>query len=178
MTKVILINGKARHGKDTVGKYIADILTKEGNSVLLTHYTDLLKYICKEFFGWNGTKGPKGRSLLQNVGTNVVRAKYPNYWVDFVIQMVEFFPDCWDYVVIPDTRFPNEVNEWKDSGYDVTLIKVERPDFQSDLTEEQLAHESENYVLNADYTIINNGSKNDLYDKVYHLLDEEIRVDK
>ena len=45
--KVICISGKAQHGKDTVAKLIAQILEGYGNRVLITHFGDLLKYICK-----------------------------------------------------------------------------------------------------------------------------------
>ena len=172
MKKVILINGKARHGKDTVGQYLYKQLSINGNSVLITHYGDLLKYICKEFLGWNGKKDERGRTMLQNVGTNVVRKKYPNYWVDFILQMADFFSECWDYIVIPDVRFPNEINLWKEKGYDVVTINVNRPDFNNGLTEEQNKHESETYDLTSlsDIFISNDGSKQDLFDKVKEII--------
>ena len=50
--KVIAISGHARHGKDTVAQMLQKQLQKDGHTVFITHYADLLKYICKTFFGW------------------------------------------------------------------------------------------------------------------------------
>ena len=61
--KVILISGKARHGKDATAHFIKNALETDGYSVLVAHYGDLVKYICKTFFGWNGEKDDNGRTL-------------------------------------------------------------------------------------------------------------------
>lgn len=162
--KVICISGKAQHGKDTVAKLIAQILEGYGNRVLITHFGDLLKYICKSFFKWDGKKDVKGRSLLQNVGTNNIRAKQPDFWVNFIAQVLSFFPDEWDFVIIPDCRFPNEYEVLKNNDIDTVLLRVERPGFQSQLTAEQLKHPSETALddYNYDYKIVNNSTPFDL----------------
>ena len=126
LKKIIAISGKARSGKDTFAKYLEEIFKDEGYSVLITHYADLLKYVCKEFLNWNGEKDEEGRKLLQYVGTDVIRAKNPDYWVNFIIDILDFFPDKWDYVIIPDVRFPNELSQLKKRGYDVYHIHVDR----------------------------------------------------
>ena len=59
--KILAISGKAQHGKDTFAKLLADNLKEKGNNVLVTHYADLLKYICENFFEWNGEKDEAGR---------------------------------------------------------------------------------------------------------------------
>ena len=107
--EIIVISGHAQHGKDTVARMIRSDLEEHGNSVLITHYGDLVKYICKTFFDWNGEKDEYGRTLLQYVGTDVIRKAQPDFWVGFIIQILRFFPDVWDYVLIPDARFPNEI---------------------------------------------------------------------
>ncbi len=40
-----------------------------GYKVLIAHYADLVKYVAKTFFEWNGEKDEYGRSLLQHIGT-------------------------------------------------------------------------------------------------------------
>ena len=50
MTHFILCSGRARHGKDTSAEIIKDNLETRGYRVLVTHYADLLKYICKNGF--------------------------------------------------------------------------------------------------------------------------------
>ena len=69
---------------------IEDRLTNRGERVLITHYADLLKFICTSYFGWNGLKDEDGRHLLQYVGTEVIRYKNPSLWVDFVAAMLMF----------------------------------------------------------------------------------------
>ena len=94
--KVILISGKARHGKDTTAGFLKSALEADDSSVLVAHYGDLVKYVCKTFFGWDGEKDEKGRTLLQKVGTDAIRAKRPDYWVSFISDMMGFFPGEWD----------------------------------------------------------------------------------
>lgn len=140
--KVICISGKAQHGKDTTAALIKDYLDSQGKRVLITHYGDLVKYICRTFFEWDGNKDERGRHILQYVGTDIVRNKYPNYWVDFIIGFLEIFNNEWDYVLIPDTRFPNEVDMMKNK-FGAEHIRVVRPYFVSPLTTEQQNHPSE-----------------------------------
>ena len=48
--KIICISAKAQHGKDTSALILKDIYESKGQKVLITHFADLLKYICKAFF--------------------------------------------------------------------------------------------------------------------------------
>lgn len=136
----------------------------DGYKVLITHYADLLKYICKQFFGWNGQKDDAGRHILQYVGTDIIRHKRPDYWVGFVASILELFPNEWDYVLIPDCRFPNEIDYLKEAGMDTVNLRVVRKNFKSPLTPEQQAHPSETALddVEPDYYITNNGSMTDL----------------
>lgn len=172
--KIICISGKAESGKDTSANYLKLILENHGESVLVTHYGDLVKFICKEFFGWDGEKDVAGRQLLQFVGTDVVREQCPTYWADFIVSILEFFPTRWDYVIIPDCRFPNEISTMSDGGYKTYHLRVERPGHISKLTPEQLAHPSETALDNtaADYTITNNSDLSDLYTKLIQFTKE------
>lgn len=162
--KVVCISGKAGHGKDTVAQMIKDKLEECGESVLITHYADLVKYVCTKFFGWNGEKDTKGRALLQKVGTDIVRANDPDFWAHFVQKMLEYFGENWSYVLIPDCRFPNEIDVLKSAGFDVTHLRVVRGEFGSKLTKEQQEHESETALdeYTADAYIHNFGSLEDL----------------
>lgn len=152
--KIICISGKARHGKDVTAGILKKILEEKGMRVLITHYGDLLKYICSSFFGWNGKKDKAGRDLLQYIGTNNIRDKEPDYWVNFVAGVLRIFPQWWDYVLIPDCRFPNEIDVMRDIFKDdVTHLRIVRFDydpnenrwapFDNGLTEEQKNHISE-----------------------------------
>lgn len=162
-TKVICISGQARAGKDTAAGMMKEALEAANQRVLITHYADLLKFMCKSLFGWNGQKDEAGRHILQYVGTDIIRKQEPDFWVEFVIKTLKLFPDKWDYVLIPDTRFPNEINELKKAGFDVYHVHVSRP-VENGLTEEQRNHPSE-IALNGvvpDETIENNGGLEEL----------------
>lgn len=170
--KVILISGKAGHGKDTAAKFLADALRSDGYSVLITHYGDLVKYVCQTFFDWNGEKDEYGRSLLQYIGTDSIREKRPDYWVSFIAGILELFPNEWEYVLIPDCRFPNEIDYIKDAGFDAVHLRVIRENFESPLTPEQQTHPSETALehVQPDCTIMNSGTLRDLQDAVLELM--------
>lgn len=171
--KIILISGKARSGKDTAAIMMCKELRKRGQRVLITHYADLLRHICRSFFGWGGVKDEEGRSLLQYVGTDVIRKKNPDMWVDFIVQILNYFPDKWDYVIIPDCRFPNEITGMANAGHDVTCLKISRPD-TGILTDAQKEHPSETaldgYI--PDCSIENDGTLEELEEKIKNFIGE------
>ncbi len=170
--KVICISGQARHGKDTVAEMMRHHLWGEGERVLIAHYADLLKYICKQFFHWNGEKDDAGRTLLQQVGTDVIRAQEPDYWVSFIAHILYLFRDTWGFVLIPDCRFPNEIEYLREKGFDVTHVRVVRDGFDNGLTDEQRAHPSETALdgTTPDVTIHNDGSIIDLAKEVLKVI--------
>ena len=174
--RVIAISGHAQNGKDTVANMLRSKLEVKGKRVLITHYADLLKYICKTFFRWNGNKDEAGRSILQYVGTDVIRKKEPDYWVDFVASILKHFGDNWDFVIIPDTRFPNEIEKLRSDGFDVTHLKVVRSNFTSPLTEEQQKHPSETALddVEPDFYIFNEGTLKDLDEKITNWIKENV----
>ena len=173
--KIILISGKARHGKDTCAEMIKKELEAHGESVLIAHFADLVKYVCKTFFDWDGIKDEYGRYILQYVGTDIVRNKKPNFWVDFLSEILSIFHDEWDYVIIPDTRFPNEIECMKNAFPKGIHIRVRRSDFASPLTEKQQQHPSETALDNIepDRWIENDGTIEDLEEKVSRFVREE-----
>lgn len=162
--KIICISGKAQNGKDTTATIMAEVLKARGDRVLIAHFGDLVKYVCKTFFGWDGQKDEKGRTLLQYVGTDKIRAASPDYWANFIVSILDIFRDEWDYVLLPDCRFPNEYEIFKSYGMDAILVRVQRPNFNSPLTPEQQQHLSETALDNYNYDaiIINNSSIADL----------------
>lgn len=172
--KVILISGKAQNGKDTVADFLHKALVNDGKRVLVTHYADLLKYICTNYFGWDGNKDARGRRMLQYVGTDVIRKQNPTLWVDFVSMLLKYFHENWEYVIIPDCRFPNEVTTMVDNGFDTVHLRVVRNNFKSPLTEEQQQHPSEIALDNVepDYFIYNDGTLGELEENIIKWIKE------
>lgn len=174
--KIILVSGKAQNGKDTTAEILRSQLKADGNRVLITHYADLLKFICRNYFGWDGKKDDAGRQMLQYVGTDVIRKQNPTLWVDFVSMILEYFHENWDYVIIPDCRFPNEVTTMADSGFETIHIRVVRENFESPLTKEQQMHPSETALDDVipDYYISNGGTLQDLTSTITKWIKENL----
>lgn len=142
MSKIYLIGGKAQNGKDTLAGFMKHEFERAGKKVLILHFADYLKYICKNYFGWDGTKSDEGRYILQHVGTDLIRAKKPDFWITAVRELIEVLGEEYDYYLIPDTRFKNELS-LNVSGMETKTIRVKRLDFISPLTLEQQNHQSE-----------------------------------
>jgi hypothetical protein len=112
------------------------------------------------------------RELLQKLGTEAIRdGLHPNAWVNALMceykrpKMSEYNPSNW---IITDVRFPNELEAVEDvKGL---TLKVVRP-VEKSKTPARL-HPSETSLDKAefDYEIINDGSIEDLVEKVRQIL--------
>ncbi len=151
MKKIILISGKAEHGKTTTAELLKSALEAEGNRVVIMRYAYYLKDIAKRLFGWDGNKDEKGRALLQQLGTGIIRVKLrqPLFHVKRICDDIEICKDNWDYILIDDVRFPDEVYYPKAIFGDkvmtlrITRLNEDSTAYQSSLTEEQKQHPSE-----------------------------------
>jgi len=177
MKKIVVIGGSANHGKDTFGKYLKEQLEQSGNKVLIMHFADYLKYICKQYFQWNGEKDIEGRTLLQFVGTDRIRSIYPNFWVENIENFINIFKYDFDYFILPDFRFKNEYWYFKDLNYPIISMKINRIGYKSNLTLEQQSHPSETGLNNFEFdfaTYIEEGLENvenavERFIKIYQL---------
>lgn len=149
--RVIAISGKAESGKDTIAKEIKYLLEEQNYKVMIIHFADVLKFVCRQYFDWNGEKDEYGRTLLQQVGTEMREKNNPNMWVNITKELIRGIGVEFDYVLVPDTRFKEEI-EMLNEYFDCTSIRVLRQDIDSDgiarvhvnnLTDEQRAHKSE-----------------------------------
>lgn len=157
--RTILISGFAQSGKDSSAFMMKELLEKQQKKVLIIHYADYLKLFCRNHLNWNGDKSTEeGRKLLQWFGTDVVRKNYEDTWVDMVVSLLKGIKTLYDYVIIPDVRFPNEIDKMRDN-FDCVTVRVIRPDFNNGLTEEQKNHPSETALDNypTEYELINDG---------------------
>ena len=164
--KVIAISGKAESGKDTIAKEIKYLLEEQNYKVMIIHFADVLKFVCRQYFDWDGQKDDYGRSLLQQVGTEMREKNNPNMWVKITKELIRGIGAEFDWVLVPDTRFKEEINMLNEY-FDCTSVRVLRQDINSygmasdhinHLTDEQRAHKSEcdldDYKF--DHFIINN----------------------
>ncbi len=121
--KTFAIVGYARHGKDTVAEAIQKLVRPK--SVRIYHLADPIKEMAASF-GWDGNKDKKGRTFLQQLGTEIGRAYNDNHWVDIMERdrrRCRSIP--LDYYLIPDVRFENEVKSLT-KGHCIIIV-VKRP---------------------------------------------------
>jgi hypothetical protein len=172
MKQIFLVAGKAQHGKDSTGQILKEKL--KGKTLIL-HNADYLKYIAKEYLNWNGIKDDKSRTLLQQLGTEKVRngLNRPLFWVEKSCDIIDILLNDFDYFIICDCRFKNEIHfpKARFPNY-VTSIRVERLNFDNGLTEEQKNHLSEtdldNFIF--DYYIKSESGLNNLEKEVDKLI--------
>lgn len=167
ISKVFLISGKAGHGKSTFGDFLEKELQSHSARVLRIAFADYLKFVASKYYHWNGEKDEEGRQLLQTLGTDVVRKVDDTFWVSTVQRLMHVLGDQFDFVIIDDVRFVNEVEAFPME--DTIHIRIERfadrdglkPYINPILSLEQLAHVSEtnldNYV--PDIYVANRGSR-------------------
>lgn len=172
-TKAILISAKARHGKDTTANILKEELIKSGKTVLICHFADYLKMLCQNVYGWTpGDKGAVGRTILQRVGSEY-RANNSDCWANIVREITKSCPE--EYVIIPDWRYRNEAQVFGDMN--TTTVRVIRPDFDNGLTTEQNSHISETELdnFNFDKVIVNDGTIEDLENKIKQAFQSEVK---
>ena len=172
-TKIILFSGFARNGKDQSATFLKEELEKSGKTVVIYHFADALKSLCESSYNWiKGDKGPIGRTILQNVGT-AYRKNNPECWVNIARQIALGCSE--EYMLIPDCRYKNEALGFLD--FDYKNVRIERPNFDNGLTKEQKAHISETEMCTFpeyDYIITNDGSLDDLREKVKQTFQLEV----
>ena len=172
-SKIILFSGKARNGKDQSAIFLKEFLEESGKTVLTYHFADALKSLCENSYDWiRGDKGPIGRTILQNVGTTY-RKNNPQCWVNIAREIAIGCSE--DYVLIPDCRYKNEALGFLDFNY--KIVRIERPNFDNGLTDEQKAHVSETEMSTFseyDYIITNDGSLDDLREKIKKAFESEV----
>lgn len=151
MQATLILSGKSGSGKDTFALMLKEILAKYNKNVIIIHYADVLKYFLKEFYGWNGIKDEQGRSMLQKVGTDLVRTNNPDYWANVVVQFLKAIENDEHFyiAIIPDARFENEASLAISTLKNTSTIRINRINkdgsewINPNLTEEQIKHPSE-----------------------------------
>lgn len=134
--RIIGISGKAGSGKDTLAKFLQEILPHIDNIPCyeIVHFADPLKEAvetaCMLDTWYTRTQEGKKtelewldkmtvREVLQKFGTAIREGVHPDFWVRALMEGT----NDWD-IIIPDVRFPNEAEEIRKRGG--ILIRIER----------------------------------------------------
>ena len=186
--QLIGLSGAARSGKDTVGGYLV-----EKHNVKRYAFADPLKRACSEMFGipledfhsddkkevvnefWGfsprqiaqllGTEG--GRQLFrEDLWTKRAELAYLQHKADIEHILPQTFGniDGAAGMVITDVRFPNEAEWIKNAGG--IVIHIERPGADGIVGEANHASEAGYPDELKDHIILNNGTLEDLFDRV------------
>lgn len=171
-----IVCGKARHGKDTIAEYIKNYYEENGKKIINLQYSSYIKEYARKISDWDGSEETKPRELLQQLGTNVIRQKIdPLFFVNRIVDDIKVYNFFFDAITISDARFKVEVDVPKQNHDRIIAIHVIRPNFDNGLTEEQKKHPTEvdlDDYDKYDYEIINDGTIEDLKQKVYKILEE------
>ena len=170
--KIFVIAGKARHGKDTVAGYIKDYYANK--KVINLAYGSYIKEYAKKISDWDGSDETKPRELLQELGTEVIRQKIDkDFFVKSICEDILVYSYYFDIITISDARFPDEI-EWPKSRFEnVISIKVVRDGYDTVLSKKEQKHLTEvalDEYNNYDYVIHNDGTLDDLKNKVFDLV--------
>lgn len=145
---IVGINGPAGSGKDSIAQVLVEragykrigfadelkAMLYDLNPTIIIYSddegiteTEKLANLVDEM-GYNEAKlaYPEIRRLLQVFGTEVVRSRVPNFWLDRVDDKIAAaFMDGHPGIVITDVRFPNEANYIRQRGGIVCRIETD-----------------------------------------------------
>ena len=185
--EVFLLSGKSGSGKDALANIMANKLEEHGCRTLILHFADLVKYYASQYYGWDGEKNEEGRSLLQKIGTTILRGYNQDYWTKIIGEFLAAISkyDEFDVAFVPDARFPNEIEVVQDYNPQAITIRIERynkygaPYINPNFTTEQLKHASEVSLDNYgyfDYIVENRSDGLDDLDAAANLILADTRL--
>ncbi len=176
--KIVLISGKARHGKTTVANMIKDYYSEHGQKSVVTSYNKYIKMYARELTDWDGDEDTKPRTFLQTLGSDIIREKLglEDFYVHRLDEDLDVYNEFVSYVMIDDVRMPLEIEYFREKyPTKVKAIRVDRPNYNSGLSLEEKNHITEVGLDNYhdyDYTIVNDGTLDDLRLKVHEMIGE------
>lgn len=161
---IIIVSGKARSGKNTV----ADMIEKNTNKkTVQIAYADYLKMYAKKI-----TDEEKPRELLQILGVELIKTHVnENMLINRIVEDIKVYSFFFEQIIITDARFESEITTIKSNFKNSISIRVIGGN--SDLTEKQKNHKTETGLdefNDYDFVIENNGTLNDLEEKVREIL--------
>jgi hypothetical protein len=177
--KVIAICGRKRVGKDLLSNYLCDTYGYTNMK-----FADPMKKALKELFGFTEKQieidkeivdsfwGISPRQAMQFFGCNVIQHEFQKLIPDigrnfFVKSLVNKIVNHKDKVIISDLRFIHEYQGIKEAFPDIIVIKLLRPNIDNN---DSHISETELDSIQGDYTIINEGTEQELFNKVIKLL--------
>ena len=181
MALVVALVGTAGAGKDS----IADVLTQQFDFERLA-FADPLKKACKEVFGLTDAQlhdrnekekvdpfwHRSPREMFQQVGT-LMKQVDEDVWVSSLLRHADALVSQKKDVIITDCRYKNEAQALRNK-YNAIIVRVIRTDNTAGTTHSEHTSETEQQTLDADFTVHNDSSLEELQRKVSALMLEII----
>lgn len=168
--KIIVINGQGGAGKDT---FIDFCREDDKMDIFIQNYStvDFVKMIASEC-GWKGEKTQKARTFLSDLKDAMT--KYNDYPYYSVIEQIErmlfdyrsYDINTHDLVVFIHSREPQDIKRWVEELGARTLLIHRSSDGVFDNHADR-----DVYTIDYDYTIVNNGTLDDLKEKAIEFID-------
>lgn len=175
--KIILIGGKSRVGKDTLADYMISYLQENDKKTAKTGISKYLKRYAIDYFGWNGKEKTKPRTLLQKLGTDVIRKEMgkETFFIDRTMEDIEILSRFFDYLVISDIRYPLEFDtikkKYRDDVYKI-MVTSNRLNNLNNKEKKHLTEVALDNYKDYDYLVTNNETKKDLKKKALEIVKE------
>lgn len=176
--RILGLAGRKRSGKNTA----AEALRRPPYNAVEVGFADKVKSIARDLYGLDDAQlygdlkevrdpryGLTPRFIMQRLGTEVARSIYADTWVRYLMEVeIPRRVPALGFAVVTDVRFSNEVKAIHDAGG--LVFRIERPSLVLD---ESSNHPSEAEIdrLDVDRVIVNDGTVDDLHDKVRATVD-------
>ena len=175
---IFIVAGKSNAGKDTTCEFINSYVKRKGLKSINLQFSSYVKMYAKNITNWSGSEDDKPRTLLQILGTEIIRNQIDRkFFIKRIIEDIKVYSYYFDVITISDARFPDEINDVVNCFDSVYKIGLARPNFISKLDKEQKVHATElalDGYNDFDYYIINDGSIDELNNKIISIIDEVI----
>ncbi len=157
--KLYLVAGKAHSGKNEFSNYLKTELEKT-KKVCFLRITAPLYHYAEEQFNLKVDEEHKPRDFLQKMGIEVIKEKLglKYFLIDRLTEDIKVLDNFFDVGIITDGRLIEEFEELKRRFNDIKIIKIERDNYENNLSKEQKEHITEKDIdkeYNYDYVIVN-----------------------
>ena len=141
---------------------------------------DLKQYI-EEITNKKIEENNKPRDLLQQISSKVIKGELSknNFFIDRQVDDIEIYSFFADIIIIPDVRFPKEIEIIKQKFDNVVSIGIKRKNYISTLTKQQQEDITETALDNYnkyDFEVINDVNTN-LQEVAKKLVQNKIEVE-
>lgn len=179
MQKLYFIGGKARTGKDTLGKALKKYYEEQGKRVCILKITAPLNDLLRNYFHWDGKDDTKPRDLMQKIGYDIIHEKLGQeyFLLNHLMVTIDVLSSYYDVGIITDGRLKKEMDVLKEKYKDIKTIHLIREEQDSGLTEEEKKHKTETDLDDSSsfsYVIQNNKGIRELEEIAKNIVEKEV----